>query len=62
MNLETFYTICFEMKQKGGYSLSEINKMYPFERDIYVSMLIARIESKENNGQEENYPIIGKPV
>ena len=33
------------------YSLTEIENMYPFERDIYVDMIVAfNEEQKQKNG------------
>jgi hypothetical protein len=36
----------FAMMQHHGYSLTEIEAMLPWERDIYVSMLMQFVEEQ----------------
>tara|TARA_Y100001951_G_scaffold71856_1_gene58743 strand:- start:63 stop:224 length:162 start_codon:yes stop_codon:yes gene_type:complete len=45
-------TTSFSMMQHHKYSLTEIENMIPWERDIYVDMLVAHIKD-ENKRQEE---------
>jgi len=45
-------TTSFAMMQHHKYSLTEIENMMPWERDIYVDMLIKHIK-EENKRQEE---------
>ena len=42
----------FVMMQHHGYSLSELDDMLPFEREIYVSLLIQHV--KEENDRIKN--------
>lgn len=44
IDLGTYYQLNFSLMQHHKYSLSDINDMYPFERDIYVSMLRDHLE------------------
>jgi len=44
--LENYYKTNFSMMQHHKYSLTELENMIPWERDIYVSMLIAYIEAE----------------
>ena len=37
----------FSMAQHHGYSISDLEKLIPFERDIYVSMLNDFIEKEK---------------
>ena len=54
MNLETYFRINFALMQFHKYSLAEIENMPPWERDIYVDMLITWIkEQNEKQKQRE---------
>ena len=46
MNLETYFRINFALMQFHKYSLAEIEKMPPWERDIYVGLLRLHIEEE----------------
>ena len=50
-NLENYFRLNFDMMQYHKYSLTEIENMIPWERDIYVGLLQAHLEEerlKEN--------------
>ena len=50
-NLENYFRLNFAMMQYHKYSLTEIENMIPWERDIYVGLLQAHLEEerlKEN--------------
>ena len=47
-DLSEYYKILFAMAQHHKYSIDEIERMIPYERDIYFSMLIDFIE-KQNS-------------
>ena len=46
-SLENYYHTNFSLMQHHKYSLSDIENLMPFERDIYVNFLVNYIE-KEN--------------
>ena len=46
-DLETFYKLNFSLMQYHKYSLTELENMMPWERDIYNALLQEYIE-KEN--------------
>jgi hypothetical protein len=46
-NLGTYYKTNFGLMQHHNYSLTEIENMLPWERDIYVGMLIDYLEKKK---------------
>lgn len=46
--LENYYRTNFDLRQHHGFSLSELDYMLPFEREIYISLLINYLQ-KENN-------------
>jgi len=52
-NLTNYYQLTFQLMQHHKYSLTEIENLIPFERDIYVEMLISHIE-EENRKNEEH--------
>jgi len=45
-NLRNYYKTNFSLIQHHKYSLTELEGMIPWERDIYVSMLIQFIEEE----------------
>lgn len=51
MNLESYYKITFSMVQFHKWSLTEIENLMPWERDVYVSMLIKHIEEEEQKAK-----------
>lgn len=42
------------MVQHHKYSISEIENMIPFERDLYVSMLLDYLEELDNKKKQKN--------
>jgi hypothetical protein len=50
--LENYYRTNFSLMQHHKYSLTEIENMMPWERDIYVDMLITWIK-EENEKQKQ---------
>ena len=47
MNLESYLKLNFAMMQYHKYSLTEIENMMPWERDIYVILLKNHLEEEE---------------
>ena len=54
-SLVNYYKMNFALMQYHGYSLTELENMIPFERDVYVSLLLQhldqekqRLENKKN--------------
>ena len=48
------YLTNFAMMQHHNYSLTELENMIPFEREIYVSLLEKHIEEENKRTEEEN--------
>lgn len=52
--LSNYYQTNFSLMQHHKYSLTELEEMIPWERDIYIKLLISYLEDlktrKENNG------------
>jgi len=54
-NLRNYYTTNFSLMQHHKYSFIELENMIPWERDIYVAMLIQYIEQEnEKIKQKQN--------
>ena len=55
-NLENYFRLNFAMMQYHKYSLTEIENMIPWERDIYVGLLHAHLEEErlKENQQKAN--------
>jgi hypothetical protein len=52
-DLESYYKVNFALMQHHKYSLTELENMIPWEREIYLSLLKQYIE-EENLKQEVN--------
>jgi hypothetical protein len=46
-SLENYYKMNFALMQYHQYSLFEIEEMIPFEREVYVYMLIQYLEEEK---------------
>jgi len=46
MQLESYYRINFALMQYHKYSLTEVENMMPWERDIYLALLKQHIEEE----------------
>ena len=55
-NLENYFRLNFAMMQYHKYSLTEIENMMPWERDIYVGLLQSHLEEEKlkENQQRAN--------
>jgi hypothetical protein len=47
MDLENYYKLNFALIQYHKYSLTEIENMIPWERDIYVALLQQHLEEEK---------------
>jgi len=47
MDLASYYRLNFSLIQYHKYSLTEIENMLPWERDIYVSLLENHLEEEK---------------
>lgn len=53
-SLTNYYSLNFQLMQHHKYSLSDINEMIPFERDLYSDMLMAHINEEQERKQKAN--------
>ena len=52
MNLESYFKLNFALMQHHKYSLTEIENMMPWERDIYIALLQQYIEDENLKRQQ----------
>jgi|TARA_A100001388_G_C28705269_1_gene468298 hypothetical protein len=52
INLESYFKLNFALMQHHKYSLTEIENMMPWERDIYVGLLNQYIEEENLKAQQ----------
>ena len=45
-SLESYYNINFQLMQHHKYSLTELENMMPWEREVYVSLLQTYVEEE----------------
>ena len=54
-SLESHYLTNFSLMQHHKYSLTELNEMIPFERQIYLQLLKNWIEEQEQIRKEQEF-------
>ena len=54
MDLENYYRLNFALIQYHKYSLTEIENLIPWERDVYVLMLKNHLEEEKLKQQQQN--------
>jgi hypothetical protein len=52
IDLESYFRINFALMQFHKYSLTEIENMMPWERDIYLTLLKQHIEEENLKAQQ----------
>ena len=53
-SLMNHYKTNFALMQHHKYSLTELENMYPFEREIYTSLLVKHLEEEKAKREQEN--------
>jgi len=51
--LENYYKVNFQLLQNFHYSLTELEDMLPWEREIYLIMLIEDIKEKNEKAKQQ---------
>jgi len=46
-NITNYYKTIFSMVQHHKYSITELESLIPFERDLYIEMLIDYLEEQK---------------
>ena len=52
MDLENYYKINFALMQYHKYSLTEVENLIPWERDIYIGLLQQHLEDEKLKQQQ----------
>jgi hypothetical protein len=53
-NLESYYKTNFALMQHHKYSLTELENMIPWEREVYLSLLQQYIEEENLKAQQQS--------
>ena len=53
-DLESYYKTNFALMQHHKYSLTELENLIPWERDVYLTLLQQYIEEEKLKAQQEN--------
>ena len=54
ISLESYFKLNFALMQHHKYSLTEIENMMPWERDIYVALLNQYVEEETEKAKQAN--------
>ena len=54
IDLESYYKLNFSLMQHHKYSLTEIENMMPWEREVYLGLRNQHIEEENLKAQQEN--------
>jgi len=52
MDLENYFRLNFSLMQFHKWSLTEIENLLPWERDVYVGLLKNHLEEEEQKAQQ----------
>lgn len=53
-SLANHYQVNFSLMQHHKYSLTEINDMLPYEREIYLALLTEHIKEENEKAKQQN--------
>lgn len=53
-NIAVYYTTLFSLVQHHKYTLTEVYEMYPYERDLFVDLLIKHLKELEEEQKKNN--------
>ena len=52
-NLESYYKVNFALMQHHKYSLTELENMIPWEREVYLTLLEHHVEEENLKAQQQ---------
>tara|TARA_B100000579_G_C22531363_1_gene710872 strand:+ start:463 stop:642 length:180 start_codon:yes stop_codon:yes gene_type:complete len=55
IDLESYYKLNFSLMQHHKYSLTEIENMMPWEREIYLTLLNQYVEEENEKARQQSY-------
>ncbi len=53
-NLLNYYNTNFQLMQHHKYSLTELDEMIPWEREIYIKLLLNHLEEEREKERQRN--------
>ena len=59
-SLENYYKTNFALMQHHKYSLTELENMIPWEREVYVNLLLAYLKEEEEQREKAKRQNSGK--
>ena len=51
-NLENYYRTNFQLMQNFNYSLTELDNMIPWEREVYLTLLKSDLDEKKEQQRQ----------
>ena len=54
IDLESYFKLNFALMQHHKYSLTELENMIPWEREVYLQMLIDYIKEENDRQKQQN--------
>tara|TARA_Y100000022_G_C13002931_1_gene263134 strand:- start:258 stop:434 length:177 start_codon:yes stop_codon:yes gene_type:complete len=54
MDLENYYKLNFALIQYHKYSLTEVENLIPWEREVYVSLLKAHLDEEKLRAEQQS--------
>ena len=53
-NIPIYYNTIWSLVQHHKYSMTEVYEMYPYERDLFVELLMQHIKDQEEERSRRN--------
>jgi len=53
-NITVYYTTLFSLKHHHKYSMEELYNMYPYERDMFVELIMQHLKQVEEEIKRKN--------
>lgn len=53
-DIAVYYNTLFSLIQHHKYSLTEVYEMYPYERDLFVELLIQHLKQQEEESKKRS--------
>ena len=53
-NIAIYYNTIWSLVQHHKYSMTEVYEMYPYERDLFVELLMQHIKDQEEERSRRN--------
>lgn len=60
MNLESYFRLNFSLIQFHKYSLTEIENMIPWERDVYLNLLVSHVKEENEKTRQRKAEMASK--